>query len=66
MEGDVSTIARMGSGSACRSLYGGWVKWVVGQNQDGLDSNAIQVQDENYWPEIEILVCVVPYLNKLI
>lgn len=25
IQGDVSVIARRGSGSACRSIYGGWV-----------------------------------------
>lgn len=25
VEGDLSTLARIGSGSACRSIYGGWV-----------------------------------------
>jgi mevalonate pyrophosphate decarboxylase len=33
----------MGSGSACRSLFGGWVKWEVGTKADGTDSCAVQV-----------------------
>lgn len=41
--GEFSSIARMGSGSACRSLYGGFVKWVPGESADGRDSIAVQV-----------------------
>lgn len=26
IQGDISSIARRGSGSACRSVYGGWVR----------------------------------------
>lgn len=26
IHGDISSIARRGSGSACRSIYGGWVR----------------------------------------
>lgn len=36
IQGDISSIARRGSGSACRSVYGGWVRKI---NQfDKLDS----------------------------
>eukprot|EP00752_Nemacystus_decipiens_P015415 g13747.t1 len=43
-EGELSAIARQGSGSACRSLYGGFVKWQKGQREDARDSIAIQVR----------------------
>jgi diphosphomevalonate decarboxylase len=42
--GELSTIARMGSGSACRSLYGGFVRWEAGSRPDGTDSIAVQVR----------------------
>ena len=63
-EGELSSIARMGSGSACRSLYGGWVKWEKGEKADGSDSLAIQVAPETHWPEIVILVLVVSEHRK--
>eukprot|EP00961_Rhodomonas_salina_P021567 289608-Rhodomonas_salina.2 len=30
IDGDLSVVARQGSGSACRSVYGGFVKWEMG------------------------------------
>lgn len=57
-EGELSSIARQGSGSACRSLYGGWVKWEQGIKADGSDSIAVQVKDEKHWPEMRVLILV--------
>eukprot|EP01114_Cavostelium_apophysatum_P021203 TRINITY_DN732_c0_g1_i1.p1 TRINITY_DN732_c0_g1~~TRINITY_DN732_c0_g1_i1.p1 ORF type:complete len:384 (+),score=91.02 TRINITY_DN732_c0_g1_i1:132-1283(+) len=58
-EGELSSIARLGSGSACRSVYGGFVKWEMGTKRDGSDSIAVQVAPESHWPEVDILVLVV-------
>jgi len=44
--GQLSGIARQGSGSASRSMFGGFVKWQKGERLDGLDSIAIQVANE--------------------
>jgi diphosphomevalonate decarboxylase len=46
-EGQFTAIARQGSGSASRSLYGGFVKWIKGEKSDGTDSIAVQIADEN-------------------
>lgn len=62
--GELSAIARVGSGSACRSLYGGWVKWEMGAKEDGSDSLAVQVADEHHWPEVVIAVLVVSEHRK--
>jgi diphosphomevalonate decarboxylase len=45
--GQLTAIARQGSGSASRSMYGGFVRWQKGEQADGTDSIAIQVADEN-------------------
>jgi diphosphomevalonate decarboxylase len=45
---ELSVIARMGSGSACRSLFDGFVEWQMGVREDGLDSHAIPV--DKPWP----------------
>jgi len=55
----LSLIARQGSGSACRSLYGGYVAWQMGSNPDGSDSLAIQIAPESHWPDMHALICVV-------
>jgi len=63
--GEMSTIARQGSGSACRSLYGGFVAWRMGGKQDdGSDSIAQQVAPESHWPEIRALIMVVSDAKK--
>ncbi|KAL3284884.1 hypothetical protein HHI36_019020 [Cryptolaemus montrouzieri] len=59
VDGNISSVGRMGSGSACRSFFGGWVRWLKGEKNDGSDSLAIQVAPENHWPEMRVLVLVV-------
>ncbi|KAF8588702.1 Diphosphomevalonate decarboxylase [Ramaria rubella] len=56
---ELSLIARQGSGSACRSLMGGFVAWEQGIKQDGSDSFAIQVAPREHWPELHALIVVV-------
>lgn len=56
---DVSSIARMGSGSACRSIHGGFVQWKAGQLETGEDSIAVQIAPETHWSEMRILILVV-------
>ncbi|KAG7362896.1 diphosphomevalonate decarboxylase [Nitzschia inconspicua] len=66
--GQLSTIARQGSGSACRSLYGGFVAWkqgtAAGNKSPWDNSMAVQIATEQHWPEIRALILVVSDAKK--
>jgi len=55
---ELSRIARQGSGSATRSLMGGFVAWKMGLKADGSDSQAEQIEPESHWPTLEAVVCI--------
>jgi diphosphomevalonate decarboxylase len=46
---DLSILARQGSGSASRSLFGGWAEWRKGSRDDGTDSYAVPLADADHW-----------------
>ena len=63
--GMLSRISRMGSGSACRSMFGGFVAWERGEDDvAGSDSVAVQVATREHWPEMSALICVVSDRKK--
>ncbi|NXK33670.1 MVD1 decarboxylase, partial [Piprites chloris] len=64
VEDELSEVARRGSGSACRSMWGGFVQWQRGERPDGTDSLAHQVAPETHWPELRVLVLVVSEQKK--
>lgn len=55
---ELSVLARQGSGSACRSMFGGYVAWEMGEKADGTDSRAVQIAEVDHWPEMRALILV--------
>jgi len=53
---ELSRIARQGSGSAARSIHGGFVELLVGESDQS--SYAQQVAPEDHWPIVDLVVIV--------
>jgi diphosphomevalonate decarboxylase len=58
-----SAIARRGSGSAARSIFGGFVEWSRGERSDGRDSIARPILDAGKWP-LSVVVAVTSTAQK--
>lgn len=61
---ELSILSRRGSGSASRSIAGGFVEWHRGQKDDGSDSFAESVVDKNYWHEFRMITTIVTEAKK--
>lgn len=53
---DISVIARLGSGSASRSVYGGFVAMVAGEGGEIGASYAEQIADERHWQLHDVII----------
>lgn len=63
-EKELSIVARQGSGSACRSVMGGIVKWEKGVMADGSDSFAHQLYPASYWSDLKDIIVIVSSAKK--
>ena len=54
---ELSIAARQGSGSAARSIFGGFVEMHAGHAQDGTDSFAEPLLDRENWP-LEVAIAI--------
>ena len=57
-ETELSILARQGSGSACRSIWGGWVRWDQGTRADGRDSHGTPIANADHWDVCMIIAVV--------
>ena len=55
----LSQLARFGSGSASRSVFGGFVEWRAGRRTDGADCYARPIYGEEHWPALRDVVLLV-------
>jgi diphosphomevalonate decarboxylase len=63
-EQELSALARRGSGSATRSVSGGFVEWKRGQKDDGSDCVAEQIAPPEHWPEFRMITTIVSTAQK--
>ncbi|HSX20527.1 MAG TPA: diphosphomevalonate decarboxylase [Gammaproteobacteria bacterium] len=61
---ELSILARLGSGSACRSIYDGFVLWQAGTSANGMDSFAVPL--DYTWDDLRVGVLLVDKRQKSI
>lgn len=64
---ELSRLARLGSGSASRSIYGDFVRWNMGTNDEDSFAEPLDIPE---WNDIRMVVCLVnegskPYLSSM-
>lgn len=59
---DLSILARLGSGSASRSLWQGFVEWHKGKDENGMDCYAEPILET--WHELCIGLCIISQKEK--
>ncbi|MCK4692724.1 MAG: diphosphomevalonate decarboxylase [Anaerolineales bacterium] len=53
---ELSRLARLGSGSACRSIFGGYVEWYAGETH--ADSHAEPLAPPEHWDLIDLIAVI--------
>lgn len=61
-EKELSIIARLGSGSASRSIPNGFVEWKKGDKSD--DSFSYSVFSQDYWPQLQVATLILETKEK--
>lgn len=61
----LSQLARQGSGSAARSIFGGFVAMSAGENPDGTDAIAEQIAPPEHWP-LAVVVAITSTAAKAV
>jgi diphosphomevalonate decarboxylase len=60
---ELSRYARIGSGSAARSIFGGFVEMKLGKNEDGSDAIAYPLFSKEHW-DLTVLIAVTSEKKK--
>lgn len=60
---ELSRLARQGSGSAARSVYGGFAEMKCGNDETGEDDYAVSLFDEDYW-DLRVLIAITDQKQK--
>ncbi len=55
-EPELSCLARRGSGSACRSIPGGFTEWQMGTGDE--DSYAVSIAGPDHWPLVDCIAII--------
>jgi diphosphomevalonate decarboxylase len=55
-EAEYSRLARKGSGSACRSIPGGFCEWLMGEDDES--SIAVSIAPADHWPLTDLIAVV--------
>jgi diphosphomevalonate decarboxylase len=62
---ELSALARRGSGSAARSIFGGYAEWLAGEADDGSDSYAVQLAAPQHW-RLGVVIAITDLRPKLV
>jgi len=65
-EEQLSALARRGSGSASRSIFGGAVEWQAGKKKDGSDCHGEQLSPPERWRELRNVIAITSSREKRI